>query len=152
MDGRDRDEGAGACEPELCNCTALRQAARRVTRLYDEALASTGVGANQYSILATLVRLGPSSVHELAARLVMDRSTLGHLLRPLESRRLVTLQVSEHDGRSRIVAPTPEGKAVVAFGRLLWEKAQGRFEKAVGAGTAEQLRALLGRVTTADLG
>ncbi len=78
-------------EPEVCNCAALRQAARRVTRLYDEALAPTGLGANQYSILVRLSG-GPSTIQELAQRLVMDRSTLGHLLRPLEKRGLVRTQ------------------------------------------------------------
>jgi hypothetical protein len=82
-------------EPEICNCAALRQAARRVTRFYDEALAPTGLGVNQFSILARLSRVGPSTIQDLARLLVMDRSTLGHLLRPLEKRGLVKLDVSE---------------------------------------------------------
>jgi len=139
-------------KPEACNCAALRQAARHVTRLYDEALAPTGLGANQYSILATLERVGPSTVQELAGCLVMDRSTLGHLLRPLETRRLVTLDASEDDARRRVVAPTAAGKAAVARGRPLWAGAQRRFEKAVGAGAAEELRTFLKRVATADFG
>jgi DNA-binding MarR family transcriptional regulator len=129
--------------PEACNCAALRQAARHVTRLYDEALAPTGLGANQYSILATLERVGPSTVQELAGCLVMDRSTLGHLLRPLETRRLVTLDASEDDARRRVVVPK---------GRHLWAGALRRFEKAVGAGAAEELRTFLKRVATADFG
>jgi DNA-binding MarR family transcriptional regulator len=146
-----KPRGAEA-EPEACNCVALRQAARHVTRLYDEALAPTGLGANQYSILATLERVGPSTVQELAACLVMDRSTLGHLLRPLETRRLVTLDVSEDDGRRRVIAPTAAGKAAVAKGGRLWAQAQRRFERAVGAGAAEELRTFLKRVATADFG
>src|SRR5437762_6318726 len=70
-------------EPEICNCAALRQAARRVTRLYDDALAPTGLGLNQFSILARLSLVGPSTIQDLARLLIMDRSTLGHLLRPL---------------------------------------------------------------------
>jgi DNA-binding MarR family transcriptional regulator len=104
-------------EPEACNCSALRQAARRVTRLYDDALAPTGVGVNQYSILARLSRVGPSTIQDLARLLVMDRSTLGHRLRPLEKRGLVRLDVSEQDGRNRVTALTPAGRAVVAKGR-----------------------------------
>jgi DNA-binding MarR family transcriptional regulator len=82
-------------EPEACNCSALRQAARRVTRLYDDALAPTGLGANQYSILARLRDVGPHTIQDLARLLVMDRSTLGHLLRPLEKRGLVKVRVSD---------------------------------------------------------
>src|SRR5258707_12899178 len=94
-------------DPEICNCGALRQAARRVTKLYDDALAPTGLGVNQFSILARLSRVGPSTIQDLARLLVMDRSTLGHLLRPLEKRGLVKLDVSEPDRRSCIVALTP---------------------------------------------
>src|SRR5882672_12287474 len=100
-------------EAEICNCTALRQAARRVTKIYDDALAPSGLGVNQFSILARLSLVGPSTIQDLARLLVMDRSTLGHLLRPLEKRGLVTLDVSVQDRRSRTVALTRAGKAAV---------------------------------------
>jgi DNA-binding MarR family transcriptional regulator len=73
-------------EPEICNCAALRQAARHVTKLYDDALAPVGLGGNQFSILARLSLGDPRTIQDLARLLVMDRSTLGHLLRPLEKR------------------------------------------------------------------
>ena len=137
-------------EPEVCNCSALRQAARRVTRLYDDALAPMGLGVNQYSILARLARVGPSTIQDLARLLVMDRSTLGHLLRPLEKRGVVRLRVSEQDGRSRVAALTPAGRAAVAKGRPLWEQAQRRFASAFGAKSAVDLRTVLKQVAMAD--
>src|SRR5258708_11260887 len=106
-------------EAEICNCGALRQAARRVTKLYDDALAPTGLGVNQYSILARLSHVGPSTIQDLARLLVMDRSTLGHLLRPLEKRGLVRLDVSVEDGRSRVTTLTRAGRALIAKGRPL---------------------------------
>jgi DNA-binding MarR family transcriptional regulator len=139
-------------EPEVCTCLALRQAARRVTRLYDDALAPTGLGVNQYSILATLGRVGPSRIQDLAQRLVMDRSTLGHLLRPLEKRGFARLRVSEQDGRSRVAALTPAGRAVLARGHPLWESAQRRFASAFGAKSAAGLRTVLKKVAMADFG
>ena len=41
----------------LCNCLSLRQATKRVTQLYDQALAPVGLRATQFSLLraATLV-------------------------------------------------------------------------------------------------
>src|SRR5262249_54609404 len=104
-------------EPEICNCGALRQAARRGTRLYDEALAPAGLTTNQFSILSRLNRVGPCTIQELAQLLVMDRSTLGHLLRPLEKRCFVELEVSEKDRRSRRVALTSAGKTAAAQAR-----------------------------------
>ena len=132
-------------EPEACNCAALRQAARRVTRLYDDALAPTGLGVNQYSILARLGRVGPSTIQDLARLLVMDRSTLGHLLRPLEKRGLVRLHVSEQDGRSRVAKLTLAGRALVTRGRSLWARAQQRFASAFGEKGALDLRTALRR-------
>jgi DNA-binding MarR family transcriptional regulator len=139
-------------EPEACSCSALRQAARRVTRLYDEALGPTGLGVNQYSILARLGRAGPSAIQDLARLLVMDRSTLGHLLRPLEKRGVVRLRVSKQDGRSHVAALTPAGRAVVARGRPLWERAQRRFASAFGEKGSVELRAVLKQIATADFG
>jgi DNA-binding MarR family transcriptional regulator len=139
-------------EPEVCNCAALRQAARRVTRLYDDALAPTGLGANQYSILARLGHAGPSTIQDLARLLVMDRSTLGHLLRPLERRGLVRLEARAQDGRSRVIALTPAGRAAVAKGRPLWARAQQSFARAFGEKGALDLRAALKQVAMADFG
>jgi DNA-binding MarR family transcriptional regulator len=139
-------------EPEVCTCLALRQAARRVTRLYDDALAPMGLGVNQYSILARLGRVGPSRIQDLARLLVMDRSTLGHLLRPLEKRGLVRLKVSEQDGRSRVAALTPAGRAALAKGHPLWAQAQRRFASVFGEKSALDLRAILKKVAMADFG
>src|SRR6267143_1856849 len=137
-------------EPEICNCGALRQAARRVTKLYDNALAPIGLGVNQFSILARLSLVGPSTIQDLARLLVMDRSTLGHLLRPLEKRSLVKLEVSEQDRRSRIVALTQAGKAAVARARPRWAAAQRQFESTFGKEAALELRAVLKEIATAE--
>src|SRR6267143_251390 len=137
-------------EPEICNCGALRQAARRVTKLYDNALAPIGLGVNQFSILARLSLVGPSTIQDLARLLVMDRSTLGHLLRPLEKRGLVTLKISDQDRRSRILALTLAGEAAVARARPLWAAAQRRFEGTFGKEAAVELRAVLKEIATAD--
>src|ERR1700736_6439664 len=139
-------------EPDACSCSALRQAAGRVTRLYDDALAPTGLGVNQYSILARLGRVGPSRIQDLARLLVMDRSTLGHLLRPLEKRGFVRLRVSEQDGRSRVAALTPAGRAAVAKGHPLWAQAQRRFASAFGEKSALDLRTILKEIAMADFG
>jgi DNA-binding MarR family transcriptional regulator len=137
-------------EPEICNCAALRQAARRVTRLYDDALAPIGLGVNQFSILARLSLVGPSTIQDLARLLVMDRSTLGHLLRPLEKRGFVRLDVSEEDRRSRMVALTEAGRAAVAKARPRWAAAQRRFESTFGKEAALELRNVLKEIATAD--
>jgi len=137
-------------DSELCNCLALRQASRLVTKAYDAALASVELGANQYSILSRLQRGGASTLGDLADSLVMDRSTLGHLVRPLEKRGLIRLAVGEHDRRARLLTLTRSGEALVQKARPLWSSAQRKFEGLFGADAAARLRALLNDVVTSD--
>jgi DNA-binding MarR family transcriptional regulator len=134
--------------PESCSCSALRQASRHVTRLYDEALAPVGLGLNQYAILSKLDRFGPQTLQALAERLVMDRSTLGHLLRPLETRGLAASRVGDKDRRHRFIALTPAGTALMAEARPLWQQAEHRFQTAFGTAESLALRTALKQVTT----
>jgi DNA-binding MarR family transcriptional regulator len=133
-----------------CNCSALRQAARVVTRAYDAVLAELDLGASQYAILVKLDRSGPLDLCELAARLVMDRSTVGHLLRPLEKRGLLTIGTSAGDGRKRVIALSAAGRELAAKARPLWAGAQARFEERFGAAEAEAMRSTLARVVEAE--
>jgi DNA-binding MarR family transcriptional regulator len=95
-------------------------AARHVTHLFDTALAPSELKLTQFSILAELAHRGANlpTMGELAQAMVMDRSTLGHNLRPLERDRLTELTASEGDRRSRRVRLTPAGLAILgAFPR-----------------------------------
>jgi DNA-binding MarR family transcriptional regulator len=82
----------------------------------------------------------------------MDRSTLGHLLRPLEKRAFVTLKVSEQDRRGRIVALTEAGKVAVAKAHPHWVAAQRQFESTFGKEAAPELRSVLKEIATAEFG
>ena len=75
-----------------CNCLALRQAARHVSQFYDQYLASTGLRTTQFSILAKLKGLGPMTINALARELVMDRTTLGRTMLPLERDGLIAIK------------------------------------------------------------
>jgi DNA-binding MarR family transcriptional regulator len=130
----------------ICSCSAVRQAARHLTRLYDDALAPVGTSLNQYSIMSRLSRLGPQKLQDLADLLVMDRSTLGHLLRPLERRGLVTIRVSKMDKRQRAIALSNAGKEHMKKAKRLWNRAERSFEHAFGADRALSLRTVLKQV------
>src|SRR5437870_12141202 len=88
-------------KPDLCNCLALRQAARHVTQFYDHYLVPTGLRATQFSILARLKRLGPITINALAEELVMDRTTVGRSIQPLEREGLITVTKGRADRRSK---------------------------------------------------
>ena len=125
-----------------CHATALRKAARRVTALYDETLAPSGLRSTQWAILAELVDRGqdPPTLNELADLLVLDRSGLGHSLRPLEREGLIQLEKSSRDRRSTLVVITDQGRERYAHAHALWQKAQDRYASIVGEAQANQLR------------
>ena len=65
-----------------CPCTALRKASRRISRLYDMAIAETGLKGTQQAIVAEIARSGSIKVGTLAERLVLDAGALAHALKP----------------------------------------------------------------------
>ena len=84
---------------EQCNCFAVRSAARHVTQLYDQLLAPIGLRVTQFSILAKLKRRGPLTINALADDMVMDRTTLGRNILPLERDGLIDAQETSREGR-----------------------------------------------------
>ncbi len=133
-----------------CNCQALRQAARRVSVLYDTALAPCGLRISQYAVLARLQADGPRSIQALADALAMDRTTLGRALRPLERDGLVCLARDPADARQRHLTLTEQGRERLSQARPAWAAAQARFEQDFGAERAARLRTdLAGAAKTA---
>jgi len=137
--------------PDLCNCLAIRKAARHVTQFYDQRLAPTGLTTPQFSILARLRRRGPSTINELAEDLVMDRTTLGRNLRPLERDGLLAIGADRGDRRRRALTVTPAGEARLAQAGPLWAAAQRDFADSFGAEAAVVLRATLAALVATDL-
>jgi DNA-binding MarR family transcriptional regulator len=137
---------AAPADRSACTCGSLRKASRRISQFYDSALAPVGLKSTQFSILAEVERGsidGPITMCELATAMVMDRSTLGHNLRPLERDELLSLRLADADRRKRHVALTRKGKATLRRARRLWRTAEGRFEKIFGKRHAADLRAVL---------
>lgn len=128
-----------------CNSLALRQAARHVSQIYERHLAVEGLRASQYSILSTLGRCGPQPIGALAKMMVMDRTTLGRALRPLERDGLLEIGPGP-DCRTRSLRLTPVGEARLAVAAERWREAQAEFEAAFGMQAAADLRATLRRV------
>jgi DNA-binding MarR family transcriptional regulator len=120
-----------------CSCTALRKASRRISQLYDAALAPSGLKTTQRAILAQVRRSGPTTVGHLAEALIMDAGALAHTLKPLERDRLVSIDVDLEDRRNRVVELTRTGQARLAESDKLWEKAQRGFETAFGQAKSE---------------
>ena len=134
-----------------CNCLALRQAARHVTQFYDQCLAPAGLRTTQLSILAKLKRLGPLTINALARELVMDRTTLGRTMLPLERDGLISIEDGTLDRRSKELRLTKSGTERLRVARKLWSEAQTRFEAALGSARAATLRSELRAVASSEL-
>ena len=135
-----------------CNCLAVRQAARHITQFYDQFLAPAGLRTTQFSILMKLKRGGPLTINRLAAEMVMDRTTLGRNILPLEREGLVAIVKGSADRRSKELRLTEAGRARLRHAVTGWAAAQMQFEAAIGAGRAADMRGILRQVTATDLG
>jgi DNA-binding MarR family transcriptional regulator len=134
-----------------CICLAVRQAARHVTQSYDQFLAPAGLRTTQFSILAKLKRNGPMTINALAAELVMDRTTLGRNILPLERDGLISIEPLASDRRSKALHLTKAGDKRLKAARTGWVKAQARFESSFGGKRTSELRELLHAVVASEL-
>jgi DNA-binding MarR family transcriptional regulator len=124
-----------------------------MSQFYDAALAPVGIKSTQYSILNEVDRGGLNgqlTMCELATAMVMDRSTLGHNLRPLERDKLLVLRLAMSDRRKRHVELTKKGRLTLQRARRLWRVAEGRFEDIFGRRHAAKLRVTLLNIAGSD--
>jgi DNA-binding MarR family transcriptional regulator len=106
-----------------CVCAGIRRAARTVTQHYERQMRDTGLRGTQFSMLVVLGRGGPMPLGRMAELLGVDRTTLTRNLKPVEKKGWIEFSGDE-DGRTRIVAITPKGRAVARAALPAWRKAQ----------------------------
>jgi DNA-binding MarR family transcriptional regulator len=135
---------------EECNCFVVRSAARHVTQLYDQLLAPVDLHVTQFSILAKLKRLGPITINALAKEMLMDRTTLGRNVLPLEREGLIKIEASADDRRAKKLHLTKAGDKRLQAANAAWARAQARFETRFGAKRAAGFRAMLRAVIASD--
>jgi DNA-binding MarR family transcriptional regulator len=136
---------------EECTCLAVRQAARHVTQFYDRHLAAAGLRTTQFSILAKLRRQGPLTINALADQMVMDRTTLGRNILPLERDGLISIVPGRTDRRRKELLLTDAGLERLTAGYEGWKEAQREFAASFGEERAAGLRALLRAVSATEL-
>jgi DNA-binding MarR family transcriptional regulator len=123
-----------------CNCFAVRQAARHVTRLYEHHLAGAELTSAQFSIIAALGEAGEMSMSQLARALVMERTTLLRAMKPLQRDDLVRSAPGADDTRQLVFSLSASGERKLREAVPLWAKAQEAFETRFGSRQAAQLR------------
>jgi DNA-binding MarR family transcriptional regulator len=138
--------------PTDCNCFAVRSAARHITQFYDQCLAPIGLRTTQLAVLTRLKRLGPLTINALADDMVVDRTTLGRNILPLERDGLIRIEPSTSDRRAKELHLTKAGEKRLQAGVKRWSQAQAQFEATFGTKRAEEMRALLRAVVASEFG
>ena len=135
-------ESAPPLDPEalvqVCLCHHVRRAARAISRVFDEALAPTGLRASQFNILAVIGARDSRTAAEAALLLAMDRTTLSRNLKPLREAGYITAEGGAGRRPDALVL-TITGQAVFARAALLWRQAQSGLTQGLGAGQAGTL-------------
>ncbi|MGO9136039.1 MAG: MarR family winged helix-turn-helix transcriptional regulator [Methylovirgula sp.] len=131
-----------------CTCARLQRTTRRVTQIYDRALAPVDLTVNQFGLLARLygarlLQRDGMSIKALADMLGMDSSTLTRNLKPLEARGLIDSAIDPNDGRARLIAITAAGTAKLAQALPHWRSAQREVKRQLGSAASGELRTLL---------
>lgn len=142
----------------LMNCThtALRQASRQLTQVYDEAIAPAGLTSAQAMLVTRLDELGGApggtgpSLQALAKRLSIQISALTHALRPLVRDGVVELHADPRDGRIKRAVLTDKGMKQTRQMYVLWQAVNLRMDSVLGAGRGSELRALATRVASPE--
>ena len=125
-----------------CTCLRLRKATRVVTQRFDETLRQGGLRSTQLPVLVTLALAGSTTIMLVAEELVMDRTTLTRVLKPLEIEGLIRISPGK-DRRTREVSLTDRGREAVAKAMPLWDKLQAQVTDGLGPQWLDSLHSTL---------
>lgn len=116
---------------ESCLNFALRRASRAVSQLFDKELAPLNLRSTQLNLLIGISEQKNKSLTEIAAHMVMDRTTLTRNLKPLEKAGLIS-NMALSDKRVRSYKLTLEGESLVQKALPLWQKCHTALEECLG--------------------
>lgn len=128
---------------DLCTAAKVRRLSRRISQIYDEALAAHGLTIGQYGLLACLSRRRGITIGALAAKLATEASTISRLVRPLEQVSLLRIVIDSADRRSRLVWLTDAGHTRRGAAEAGWLAAQSHVAERMGQGRLAALRFML---------
>jgi DNA-binding MarR family transcriptional regulator len=122
---------------DSCLCLTVQQAARALARRFDDALRPLELTNGQFSLLMSLNRPAPPKMGDVARLLSMDRTTLTAALKLLERRALVVTKPDDDDRRSRRIALTIAGHALLLKALPIWKRHHAQLEKYIGPGATK---------------
>ncbi|WEK05128.1 MAG: MarR family winged helix-turn-helix transcriptional regulator [Candidatus Devosia phytovorans] len=142
--------------PLNCTHTAMRQASRQLTQVYDNAIAPAGLTSAQAMLVTRLDELGGApggtgpSLQALAKRLSIQISALTHALRPLVRDGVVEVHPDAKDGRIKRAVLTEQGMKQTRQMYELWQGVNARVDDVLGSGKGAELRELAKKVASPE--
>jgi MarR family 2-MHQ and catechol resistance regulon transcriptional repressor len=106
-------------------------------------IAAEGLGLSDFMVLEVLLHKGPMSISAIGEKVLLANASMTAAVDRLEDRGCVVRQSSENDRRSKIVALTREGRALISS---LYARHAGDIEavtSALSLREQDQLRSLL---------
>lgn len=128
--------------------TLFQAAARKLFAQLDEALVAAGFDDVRAAHTPLFLVISPagSSVSELAQRTRMTKQAAGELIRYLESRGYLTVEVPDTDRRARLVRLTERGWQALEAGKQVVTDYDDWLRDSIGAAELDSLRAVLERI------
>jgi DNA-binding MarR family transcriptional regulator len=114
-----------------CVAVRARLLNRLVTGVCDAGLRPFGVKVATVNVLCAIANSGPITPTDLAAALVLDKSTLSRDMAKLLEKGWAETQPGD-DARSHLLAATPAGIAFLERIHPVWADAQKRLVKRLG--------------------
>lgn len=128
-----------------CMCGSFRTA-RALTQLYEDALRPLRLRATQMTILQALSRAGEISQGRLGEMLAMDSTSLTRTLAIMRRHGWIA-ERRGRDRRERWLRLSGAGEKTLRRADPVWEEAQSRLRRDLGAQDWDQLLQLTQRVT-----
>jgi DNA-binding MarR family transcriptional regulator len=128
-------------------CLGMRVARlhRVIARLYEQALQTVGLTQPQMEVLTSLISAeGPVRPAALAARLMLERSTISRNLALMQNRGWVAVAETSATGRAMSVTITDAGIAAFTRAGTAWRRAQADAARMLGPDAASMLDQWLG--------
>jgi DNA-binding MarR family transcriptional regulator len=114
-----------------CAAYQFRRTARAVARLYDAALAQSGLRSTQFAILTAIAKLQPVAMSRVGEILVIDPATITRSLKLLQKDGLVEI-APRGLRRQRLLTLTLKSQKALGLAVPLWREAQARFLAGLG--------------------
>lgn len=135
-----------------CLLTRTHRISRVLTNIYGHELRPFGLNSHQFALLVTISRLGIASRATIGRFNHQDRSTLTRNLQIVFDEGWVAEVADAARGRSRLVALTEAGKAVLSRAAPAWRSAQEKAMSILGQSGVDSIIAIADDLPQAPAG